>query len=74
MKRRVQGSMTVEAAFLYPYLLSITFLLVWLTIGQYEAARRYGGAGVMFTCLVEGRESHLYYEENNRWFVERKGE
>ena len=41
---------------------------------QEAAARRYGGAGVMYTCLVEGRESHIYYEENNRWFVERKGE
>lgn len=40
MKRRIQGSMTVEAAFLYPYLLMITFLLVRLTIGQYEAVNR----------------------------------
>jgi len=40
MKRRIQGSMTVEAAFLYPYLLMITFLLVKLTIGQYEAVNR----------------------------------
>ena len=37
MKRRIQGSMTVEAAFLYPYLLTIAFLLVKLTIGQYAA-------------------------------------
>lgn len=40
MKQRIQGSMTVEAAFLYPYLLTITFLLVKLTIGQYEAVNR----------------------------------
>lgn len=40
MKRRVQGSMTVEAAFLYPYLLAIAFLLVKLTVGQYEAVNR----------------------------------
>ncbi len=40
MKRRVQGSMTVEAAFLYPYLLTIAFLLVKLTIGQYEVVNR----------------------------------
>lgn len=40
MKRRIRGSMTVEAAFLYPYLLTITFLLVKLTIGQYEAVNR----------------------------------
>ncbi len=37
------------------------------------ASRRYGGAGIMYTCLVEGRESHLYYEDSHRWFVERKG-
>ncbi len=40
MKRRIQGSMTVEAAFLYPYLLMIAFLLVKLTVGQYEAVNR----------------------------------
>lgn len=40
MKRRIHGSMTVEAALLYPYLLTITFLLVKLTIGQYEAVNR----------------------------------
>jgi hypothetical protein len=32
--------MTVEAAFLYPYLLMIAFVLVKLTIGQYEAVNR----------------------------------
>lgn len=40
MKRRIQGSMTVEAAFLYPFLLTITFLLIKLTIGQYVAVNR----------------------------------
>ncbi|MBQ8846788.1 MAG: hypothetical protein IJ006_06560 [Lachnospiraceae bacterium] len=40
MKRRIHGSMTVEAAFLYPYLLTIAFLLVKLTVGQYEAVNR----------------------------------
>ncbi len=38
--RRIKGSMTVEAAFLYPYLLMITFLLVKLTIGQYTAVNQ----------------------------------
>lgn len=40
MKRKMQGSMTVEAAFLYPYLLMIAFLLVKLTLGQYAAVNR----------------------------------
>ena len=36
------------------------------------ASVRAGGAGIMFTCLIDGRVSHLFYEENNKWFVERK--
>lgn len=39
MKRDVNGSMTVEAALLYPYLLFITFLLVRLTVVQYAAVK-----------------------------------
>lgn len=31
-----------------------------------------GGNGIRYTCMISGRESHLYYEENNRWFMERK--
>lgn len=49
MKRRVQGSMTVEAALLYPYLLTITFLLVRLTIGQYEAVN--GQAALLYDTV-----------------------
>lgn len=37
MKRKLQGSITVESALLYPFLLLITFLLVNLTLAQYEA-------------------------------------
>ena len=22
------------------------------------------------TCIVDGKESHLYYEDNNMWFME----
>ena len=36
------------------------------------ASVRAGGAGIMYTCLIGGRESHLYYEENNKWFMERR--
>ena len=31
-----------------------------------------GGAGIRYTCVISGRESHLFYEENNQWFVECK--
>ncbi|MCR5676047.1 MAG: hypothetical protein K6G16_10110 [Lachnospiraceae bacterium] len=34
------------------------------------ASRRAGGAGIMYTCVVGGREIHLFYEENYRWFLE----
>ncbi|MBP5281249.1 MAG: hypothetical protein J6Z22_01985 [Lachnospiraceae bacterium] len=31
-----------------------------------------GGAGMRYTCMISGHESHLYYEDNNLWFVELK--
>lgn len=37
MKRKLNGSVTVEAALLYPFLLTITFLTVQLTLHQYNA-------------------------------------
>lgn len=37
MQQNLKGSVTVEAALLYPFLLLITFLLVKLTLCQYEA-------------------------------------
>jgi hypothetical protein len=36
------------------------------------ASLKAGGAGTRYTCVIDGRESHLYYEENNMWFVEGK--
>ena len=36
------------------------------------ASLKSGGAGLRYTCLVEGRESHLYYEDNNLWFMEER--
>jgi len=54
MKRRIQGSMTVEAAFLYPYLLTIAFSLVKLTVGQCEAVNRQA-AGLYDTVFTEER-------------------
>ncbi|MBR4530641.1 MAG: hypothetical protein IKO80_10250 [Lachnospiraceae bacterium] len=54
--------------------------LIWEDGTRYEidrvkkiercASRRAGGTGIMYTCLVGGREIHLFYEENYRWFVE----
>lgn len=28
------------------------------------------GMGVRYTCLIKGSERHLFYEDNNLWFVE----
>lgn len=36
------------------------------------ASRKAGGVGIRYTCIIDGRESHLYYEDNNMWFVECK--
>lgn len=36
------------------------------------ASRKAGGVGLRYTVLIDGKESHLYYEENYRWFVEAK--
>lgn len=35
------------------------------------ASRKAGGVGIMYTCMVQGQESHLYFEVD-RWFMERK--
>lgn len=37
------------------------------------ASFKAGGVGMRYACMVEGRLSHLYYEENNLWFMERAG-
>ena len=34
------------------------------------ASRKAGGTGLRFTCIVNGIQCYLYYEENYRWFVE----
>jgi hypothetical protein len=37
-----------------------------------RASRKAGGMGLMYTCMIEGQEVNLFYEENQRWFVTRK--
>ena len=54
--------------------------LIWEDGRRYEidrikqiercANRRAGGAGIMYVCEAAGREFHLYYEENYKWFLE----
>lgn len=35
------------------------------------ASLKAGGTGMRYTCIVQGRETYLYLEED-RWFMERK--
>ena len=39
---------------------------------QRAASLKAGGVGLRYTCIIDGKESHLYYEDNNMWFVEGK--
>jgi hypothetical protein len=36
------------------------------------ASMKAGGAGIRYTCMIQGHEKYLWLEEN-RWFVEAKG-
>lgn len=56
--------------------------LIWEDGTRYEfdkvekigrrANKRAGGCGICYLCRANGKNMHLYYEENNRWFVESK--
>ena len=35
------------------------------------ASRKAGGTGIRYTLMVNGKESHLYYEFD-KWFMERR--
>ena len=37
------------------------------------ASMKAGGAGIRYTCMIEGHEKYLWLEES-RWFVEAKGD
>ena len=36
------------------------------------ASLKAGGAGIRYTCIVDGKESHLFYEDNNMQFMEER--
>lgn len=36
------------------------------------ASLKAGGAGIRYTCVINGHQSYLFYEENFKWFVEAK--
>ena len=31
-----------------------------------------GGVGIRYTCIIDGRQAYLFYEDKKMWFVERK--
>ena len=39
---------------------------------EHCASRKAGGTGYRYTCQVGGKICHLTYEENYKWFIERK--
>lgn len=54
VKTKLKGSVTVEAALLYPYLLLITFLLVKLTVARYGVVK--GQAASLFDAVFSEGE------------------
>lgn len=38
---------------------------------EMQASRKAGGTGLMYTCIVDGKECHLYYEVD-KFFMEKK--
>lgn len=37
------------------------------------ASLKAGGVGMRYTCIIHSQEKHLYYEDNNLWFMEKIG-
>ncbi len=35
-----------------------------------NSTRKGGGAGILYLCMICGKQVRLFYEENNRWFLE----
>ena len=35
------------------------------------ASLKAGGVGMRYTCMICNQEKHLFYEDKNRWFMER---
>lgn len=37
------------------------------------ASLRAGGQGIRYSCMVQGKQTYLFREFDNRWFIEGKG-
>lgn len=49
-----------------------TYVIEKITDVRRAASLIAGATGIRYTIYVEGYESHLYYGDNHRWFVEGK--
>lgn len=36
------------------------------------ASLKAGGVGIRYTCRINGQDKYVFYEDNNKWFVEGK--
>ena len=41
-----------------------------ITDKRRAASLKAGGAGMRYTCIIEGQQRYLFYEDNNMWFME----
>ena len=48
-----------------------TYAVDRVTDKRRAACQRVGGVGIRYTCMIQGKETYLWFEEN-RWFVEAK--
>ena len=48
----------------------VTYEINRITDVRRAACLRAGGRGIRFTCIIDGNEKHLYYEDGKKWFVE----
>jgi len=38
-----------------------------------DASLKAGGVGLRYTCVIHGGDHYLFYEDNNKWFMEKAG-
>ena len=50
----------------------VMYMIQKVTDVRRAASLKAGGAGIRYTCIVDGKESHLFYEDNNMWFMEER--
>lgn len=51
----------------------VLYIIEKTTSREHCASLKAGGAGIKYTCVIEGHEKNIWLEDT-RWFVEAKGE